>query len=137
MPGGRLLNHWITRQDNLHPGLQAPRFHRPVRVPRRRADRLGRDRRGHGGPRPGGPARREPAGALRPHAGRVVRQPGRGLGRGGGRGRTRHGQGVGSLHGRLEVVLRPQQIELHQVLATRTTTGGGSPATRWRAQFGF
>ena len=39
-PGGRLLNHSITRPHNQPPGDR--RVHRPLRLPRRRADRLGR-----------------------------------------------------------------------------------------------
>ena len=43
-PGGRLLNHCITRPDNQHAGIAAARLHRPLRLPGRRADRLGRHR---------------------------------------------------------------------------------------------
>ena len=40
-PGGRLLNHCITRPDNSR--HRHRRVHRPLRVPRRRADRVGPD----------------------------------------------------------------------------------------------
>ena len=39
--GGRLLNHSITRPDNRHPGIPRAGLHQPLRLPRRRADRLG------------------------------------------------------------------------------------------------
>ena len=85
-PGGRLLNHCITRPDDSDPAPSGG-FHQPVRVPRRRAGRprvpgVADERR-----RVRDPARGEPARALRPDPGRVVRQPRRPLGRGGRRGR--------------------------------------------------
>ena len=36
-PGGRLLNHCITRPDNSEPAVRKRRVHQPVRLPRRRA----------------------------------------------------------------------------------------------------
>ncbi len=72
-PGGRLLNHCITQPRTPHEGHRP--VHRPVRVPGRpagggRADRERDERR-----RLRDPARGEPARALRPHAGRLERQP--------------------------------------------------------------
>ena len=83
--GALLLNHCVTRPDNKlgHGG----RFHRPLRLPRRRADRLGPDHHRGAGRRPGSGARREPAAPLRDDAARLVRQSRRALGRGGRRGR--------------------------------------------------
>ena len=57
------------------PGCRPARLHRPLRVPGRRAHRLRRHRARGRGRRPRGAAPGEPAGALRPHAGGLVRQP--------------------------------------------------------------
>ena len=68
-----------------HPARQPPhldrRLHRPLRLPRRRAHRLGDDHQGDAGHRPRGAPRGEPPRALRPHPRRLVRQPARQLGR--------------------------------------------------------
>ena len=75
----KLLPGRPAAQPLHHPaGQQADadrRVHRPLRVPRRRADRLRQDH--HRGPerRARGAARGEPPRALREDAGRLVRQP--------------------------------------------------------------
>ena len=107
VPGGRLLNHCITRPDNSV--TDSRRVHRPLRVPRRGADRVGPDH--HRDPErgPRGPARGEPPRALRADAQGLVREPRGQLGRVRPRGRRGHRQGLGPLHGRLPAVLRAQR----------------------------
>ena len=106
-PHGRLLNHCITRPHNRNDATGA--VHRPLRLPRRRADRLGQDH--HRGPerRARGAARGELPAALRAHARGLVPQPGGELGRVRRRGRRGHGAGVGPLHGRLAAGVRAQR----------------------------
>ena len=58
--GGLLLNHCITRPDNTSRAVD-PWVHRPVRLPRRRAHRLGPHHHRGAGRRPRGAARGEPA----------------------------------------------------------------------------
>ena len=74
-PGGRLLNHCITRPTNNIAG-QARGVHRPIRVPGRRAHRIRPDHHRHAGRRVRRAAFREPARALRSHAAGLVREPG-------------------------------------------------------------
>ena len=62
-PGGRLLNHSITRRHNRR--TETGPLHRPLRLPRRGADRLGHDHQRRAGPGARGAAQREPAPALR------------------------------------------------------------------------
>ena len=64
--GGRLLSHGITRPGQHQPGPAAPRLHRPVRLPRRGADRLRRHRPRDRGRRPRGAAPGEPARCTTP-----------------------------------------------------------------------
>ena len=79
VPGGRLLNHCITRPDNAVTDTGA--VHRPLRVPRRRAHRLRPDHHRDPEPRAGGPARGEPPRALRADPQGLVREPRGQLGR--------------------------------------------------------
>ena len=126
-----------------HPPAQpAPgdrRVHRPLRLPRRRADRLGQDH--HRGPerRPRGAARGELPAALRPDPGRLVPQPRGELGRVRRRGRRGHGAGLGPLHGRLAAGLRAQRDpappragdqDRRRRATTATRCGPRSPRTR-------
>ena len=106
-PGGRLLNHSITRSAQPAPGHRG--VPRPLRLPRRRADRVGADHQRGPGRRARGRARGEPAPPLRADPDPLVPQPGRPLGRGGGRGRRGHGTGLGALHGRVPARLRAQR----------------------------
>ena len=66
VPGGRLLNHCITRPHN-RPTTHR-RVHRPLHLPRRRAHRVGPDHHRDAGRRLRGAARGEPARALRDDA---------------------------------------------------------------------
>src|SRR4029453_127497 len=88
------------------PALPAQQLHRPLRLPRRRAARGGERRLDDAGDRVRGPARREPARALRAHAAGVGVEPRGELGRGGGRGRPGPGEGVATVHGGLGAELR-------------------------------
>ena len=108
-PGGRLLNHGITRPDNKHPGLPQRGFIGRYVFPDGELTGSGHIVAGDGGLRSRGAAPGEPAGALRPDAAGVVREPGRALGR------VRRGrepadrQGVGALHGGLAAGVRAQR----------------------------
>ena len=81
-------------------------FHRPLRLPRRRAHRLGPHHHRGAGRRLRGAARGEPAPALCADPARLVREPRRPLGRGGRRGGPADREGVGALHGRVEARVR-------------------------------
>ena len=107
-PQGRLLNHCITRPDNRLAGDR--RVHRPLRLPRRRADRL----------RHGSSPRSQNAGLevqheenLRVHYAKTLagwcHNLERELGRLRRRGRRGHRAGLGPLHGRLADRLRAQR----------------------------
>src|SRR5580692_5172816 len=78
--GGRLLNHCITRPDNIEPPIRKSGFINRYVFPDGELE---------------GP-------------GRLVREPGRALGRGGRGGRPGHGPGVAAVHGRLPARLRPE-----------------------------
>ena len=106
-PGGRLLNHCITRPNELM-SARTGRLHRPLRLPRRRARGHRHDRLRDEQQRLRGPARGEPARALRDDPARLVGQPRRTLGRSGRRGRARAGPGLASLPGRVAGGLREE-----------------------------
>ena len=107
-PQGRLLNHCITRPHNRRTGDR--RVHRPLRLPRRRADRRRPDHHRGAGRRPRGDARRElPAPLLPSTCAGLGPEPRRQLGRVRGRGRRGHRAGVGHLHGRVADGLRAQR----------------------------
>ena len=97
-----------------HPAGQHPRaagarrLHRPVRLPGRRADRLGQDHHGHAEHRLRGAPRGEPPRALREDLRGLVRQPRGALGRVRRRGRRGDGEGVGPVPGRVAARLRAQ-----------------------------
>ena len=124
------------------PAQQAPgdrRLHRPLRLPRRRADRLRQDHHRGAERRARGAARGELPAALRPHAGRLVPQPRGELGRVRRRGRRGHGAGLGPLHGRLAAGLRAQRDpapprardqDRRRPATTATRCGRRSPRTR-------
>ena len=107
----RLRHRRAAAEPLHHPPRQHehaldPRVHRPLRLPRRRAHRLGPHHHRGAERRPRGAARGEPAPPLRDDPARLVRQPRRALGRGGRRGRAADREGVGPLHGRLAARLR-------------------------------
>ena len=109
-PGGRLLNHGITRADNMHPGLQRRGFIGRYVFPDGELTGSGDIVRGDRGRRPRGAAPGEPARALRQDAAPA-----------GARTWSTHwdeavadaglpvGEGLGPLHGRVAARLRAQQ----------------------------
>ena len=127
----KAADRWAPAQPQHHPARQPTGFedrwvHRPLRVPGRRADRLGPDHRRSAERRAGGAARGEPASALRPDPPRLVRQPRRRTGtkrsprsdwapRGSG-GSTWRDPGLG---------FERNIVQLHQVLAVKTDGRGG------------
>ena len=103
-PAAQPLHHPAAQQA---PGDR--RVHRPLRLPRRRADRVGPDHHRGAERRPRGDARGELPAPLRPHAGRLVPEPRGELGRLRRRGRRGHGPRLGAVHGRLAARLRAQR----------------------------
>ena len=125
-PGGRLLNHCITRPDDSEPARRAGGFINRYVFPDGELEGPGHlvstdERR-----RVRDPARGEPARALRPDPGRVVRQPRRPLGRGGRRGRWGQGAGVAAVHGWLTARFRANVVALHQILGVKLEAAGRS-----------
>ena len=125
-PTGRLLNHAISKVGGSKLGAHV--VHRPLRVPRRRADRRRRERAVDGAGRLRGARRRVAARALRPHAAGVGRQPG-------GRRGTRRcalvgvgaGAGVAAVHGRRRrSAFADGEIAIHQVLGVVPTADGAA-----------
>jgi hypothetical protein len=127
-PGGRLLNHCITRPDNKQAGLPA-RLHRPLRLPRRRAHRLGRI-----------VTEMQDAGLevqheenLREHYAKTLHGWCRNLVDTGTSASPRSGEGTARVWGLYMAGSRlgfeRNEIQLHQVLATKTDDGG-TAATR-------
>jgi cyclopropane fatty-acyl-phospholipid synthase-like methyltransferase len=81
--GGRLLNHCITRPDNIEPVHHRGGFINRYVFPDGELEGVGLAHLADARRRLRGPARGEPARALRQDPGGLVRQPGRALGRGG------------------------------------------------------
>ena len=108
-PGGRLLNHCITRPDNAEPARRAGGFINRYVFPDGELEGPGHlvSEMNSGGVRD--QARGEPARALRADPGRLVREPGRALGRGGRRGRPGYRAGLAAVHGGLPARVRPQR----------------------------
>jgi cyclopropane-fatty-acyl-phospholipid synthase len=119
-PGGRLLNHCITRPDDAEPARRARGFINRYVFPDGELEGPGI---AHERRRVRDPPRGEPARALRADAGRLVRQPGRALGRGGRRGRRGHGAGLAPVHGWFQARFRAQR-------------GGAAPDPRRQARCG-
>ena len=102
VPGGRVLNHGISRPwSKGRSRFARVELHRSVRLPRRRAARGRHGRVGDAAARPRGAPRREPARALREDAPPLGREPRGELGRSGAPRRARAGEGVEALHGRV------------------------------------
>ncbi len=113
LPEVQAAHRRLAAQPLHHPAGQPDRpqrgrVHRPLRLPRRGADRFGPHHHGGAEHRPGGGARGEPAPPLRADAAGLVPQSRRALGRGGRRGRAAHREGVGAVHGRVAAGLRDQ-----------------------------
>ncbi len=110
------------------PGPARARLHQPLRLPRRRADRRGDIVRGHGGRGLRGAPPREPARALRHDAARLERATSSKNWddvRGELPASAPRGSGGSTSPGRGSVFER-NGIQLHQVLASRTTSEGVS-----------
>ena len=105
-PGGRLLNHAISRPAGQPPGIDPDSFIGRYVFPDGELIEVGTvvTAMQRGGLR--GPPRREPAGALRPHAAALGGQPRAALGRGRRRGRRDPGPDLAPLHGGLGGRLR-------------------------------
>ena len=121
--GGRLLNHCITRPDNVASAMPGQFIDRYV-FPDGELTGFGTDHHRGAERRLRGPSRGEPARALRADAARVVRQPRHPLGRVRGRGGRRDRARLGAVHGRLAAGLRDQRHQLHQVLGVRVPESG-------------
>ena len=126
-PGGRLLNHGITRPDNQHPGLPRRGFIGRYVFPDGELTGSGDIVRGGRGRRPRGAAPGEPAGALRParwrpwcanlveHWDECVADAGLPIAK------------VWGLYmAGSRLAFERNGIQLHQILATRTASDGAS-----------
>ena len=126
-PAAQPLHHPAGQH---RPGARPRRLHLPVRLPRRRAGGSRLPDLAHARHRLRGPARGEPARALRPDASRLVREPGRALGRGRRRGRRGHRPGLAALHGRLPARLRAQRRSSCTRCSASSSRPTASPACR-------
>ena len=126
-PAAQPLHHPAGQHRAGHPQAGV---HQQVRLPRRRArgtrlPDLAHARRGLRGP-----ARGEPARALREDPGGLVREPGRALGRGGQGGRPGHRPGVAAVHGGLAARVRHATTSSCTRCSASGCTRTGHPACR-------
>ena len=121
-PGGRLLNHCITKPDGTDPATStssSTATSSPTGSCTGRAPRLADARH-----RLRGPARGEPARALRDDARGVGGEPRRALGRGGRRGRWRRARVWRLYMAASRLAFERNSIQLHQVLGVKLADGG-------------